>query len=140
MHRYRCHFTRSRPINRLSALSRIRSQAVTERPGLETLHDDGLNDEADANGRIGRIADRVDALVAELEGLREALQLSGAGLEHYQSYRLSVALMRVDEAASGIVADQAKREEAKAIAEGQLAAFPDDVQPRMWSPRSRSTS
>lgn len=93
---------------------------------------------ASIQAHLERVERRVQDLVTELDELRGLLESGAVVLAHWQSYRLAVTLMRVDEAAASLVVDQARRAEdaqeleRQAQAEesqlpGQLPAFPDLV-------------
>jgi hypothetical protein len=85
---------------------------------------------------LERIGQRVDALTSAVDELRGLLEAGGIVLPHWQSYRLAVTLMRVDEAAAALVMWNARAEERElagvlvvafpeADVEGQLPAFPE---------------
>jgi hypothetical protein len=85
--------------------------------------------ETSVQGYLDRVERRVRDLTDELGSLRDLLASGALELTHWQSYRLAVTLMRVDEASAALVMDQAARDErAEASGDplaGQLPAFPD---------------
>lgn len=82
----------------------------------------------------------VEHLEGVLLDIRYTLERGGIELDREQAAALAGTLSRIEEAAGELVRDALRRRTALEPLPGQLPAFEELERPRMWSPRSQSTS